>query len=108
MRAVFPGAALEVDLSVLDPERGIVRSEEQVREYGRTLRRMLDLITQRYPFVQRVHIFYAWPVALAFHRGQQISENIHPAVTVWNFRQEYGWGLNLSSTSLGEPCMVSP
>jgi nucleoside phosphorylase len=107
-RAVFPRAALEVDLSVLDPERGVVRSEEQVREYGRTFRRMLDLITQRYPFVQRVHIFYAGPVALAFHLGQQISENIHPAVTVWNFRQEYGWGIDLAAASLGEPCVVRP
>src|SRR5712692_3033289 len=107
-RAVFPHAALEVDLSVPDPERGVVRSEEQVREYGRTFRRVLDLITQRCPSVQRIHIFYAGPVALAFHLGQQISENIHPAVTVWNFRQEYGWGIDLAAASLGEPCVVRP
>ena len=107
-RAVFPHAALEADLSVPDPERGVVRSEEQVREYGRAFRRVLDLIAQRYPGVQRIHIFYAGPVALAFHLGQQISENIHPAVTVWNFRQEYGWGIDLAAASLGEPCVVRP
>ena len=106
-RAVFPRAALEVDLTVPDPERGVVRSEEQVREYGRTFRRVLDLITQRCPAVQRIHIFYAGPVALAFHLGQQISENIHPAVTVWNFRQQYGWGIDLAAASLGEPCVVT-
>lgn len=107
-RAVVPHAVLEVDLSVPDPERGVMRSEEQVREYGRTFRRVLDLITQRFPAVQRIHIFYAGPVALAFHLGQQISENIHPAVTVWNFRQEYGWGIDLAAASLGEPCVVRP
>ncbi len=85
-----------------------MRSEEQVREYGRTFRRVLDLIAQRYSAVQRIHIFYAGPVALAFHLGQQISENIHPAVTVWNFRQEYSWGIDLSAASLGEPCVVRP
>ncbi len=107
-RAVLPRAALEVDLSVPEPERGVVRSEEQVREYGRTFRRVLDLIAQRYSAVQRIHIFYAGPVALAFHLGQQISENIHPAVTVWNFRQEYSWGIDLAAASLGEPCVVHP
>ena len=107
-RAVFPRAALEVDLSVPGPERGVVRSEEQVREYGRMFRWVLDLIAQRCPSVQRIHIFYAGPVALAFHLGQQISENIHPAVTVWNFRQEYGWGIDLAAASLGEPCVVRP
>src|SRR6266852_4661081 len=107
-RAVFPRAALEVDLSVPGPERGVVRSEEQVREYGRMFRWVLDLIAQRCPSVQRIHIFYAGPVALAFHLGQQISENIHPAVTVWNFRQEYGWGIDLAAASLGELCVVRP
>jgi len=107
-RAVFPRAALEVDLSVPDPERGVVRSEEQVREYGRTFRRVLDLIAQRCPSAQHIHIFYAGPVALAFHLGQQISENIHPAVTVWNFRQEYGWGIDLAAASLREPCVLRP
>ncbi len=105
---VFPRAALEVDLSVPDPERGVVRSEEQVRKYGSTFRRVLDLITQYYPAVRHIHIFYAGPVALAFHLGQQISENIHPAVIVWNFRQKYGWGIDLAAALFGEPCVVRP
>ncbi len=43
-RAVVPRAALEVDLSVPEPERGVVRSEEQVREYGRTFRSRMPVI----------------------------------------------------------------
>jgi nucleoside phosphorylase len=107
-RAVLPRAALEVEMSVPQPERGVVRSEGQVRDYGRAFRRVLDLITQRYPALQRIHVFYAGPVALAFHLGQQISENIHPAVTVWNFRQGYGWGIDLAAASGGEPGVVYP
>jgi 5'-methylthioadenosine/S-adenosylhomocysteine nucleosidase len=107
-RSVFPHTAIEVDLSVPDPVRGVVRSEEQVRAYGRTFRSVLDLIAQRCPSVQHIHIFYAGPVALAFHLGQQISENIHPAVTVWNFHQKYSWGINLAAASLGGPCVVHP
>jgi hypothetical protein len=107
-RAVLPPAALEVEMSVPQPERGVVRSEGQVRDYGRAFRRVLDLITQRCPALQRIHVFYAGPVALAFHLGQQISENIHPAVTVWNFRQGYGWGIDLAAASGGEPGVVYP
>jgi hypothetical protein len=33
-RAVVPKAALQIDLGLAQPERGIVRSEEQVREYA--------------------------------------------------------------------------
>jgi len=105
--AVLP-AAIEIEMSVPHPERGVVRSEEQVREYGRAFRRVLDLLTQRCSAIQRIYVFYAGPVALAFHLGQQISENIHPAVTVWNFRQGYGWGIDLAAASRGEPCIVNP
>jgi hypothetical protein len=107
-RAILPRAALEVEMSMPQPERGVVRSEEQVRHYGQAFRRVLDLITQRCPALQRIHVFYAGPVALAFHLGQQISENIHPTVTVWNFRQGYGWGIDLAAASGGEPCIVYP
>jgi hypothetical protein len=36
-------------------------------------------------------LFYAGPVSLAFHLGQQISENIYPPVIVWNYRREQGY-----------------
>jgi hypothetical protein len=44
-----------------------------------------------------IHLFYAGPVSLAFHLGQQISENIHPPVIVWNYRREqgYNWAVDL-------------
>jgi hypothetical protein len=106
-RKVVPEGAIEVDLK-LPPQRSIVRSENQVREYGQVFRRTMDLITQRIPNVNRVHLFYAGPVSLAFHIGQQISENIHPPVIVWNFHRGYDWAIDLAAAYVGEQCVIRP
>ncbi len=107
--AVVPPRAIEIDLTVVpEPVRGVVQSEKQVREYGRVFRRTLDWIAQNMPTGQRVHLFYAGPVALAFHLGQQISENIHPPVTVWNYHRRYDWAIDLADAYIGEECIVPP
>ncbi|MBE9013466.1 SAVED domain-containing protein [Pseudanabaenaceae cyanobacterium LEGE 13415] len=105
---VAPEGAIEIDLTLSNPERSIVRSEAQVREYGQIFRRTLDLIAQKLPPGQRIHLFYAGPVSLGFHLGQQISENIHPPVIVWNYHRKYDWAIDLSTAYLGEECIVRP
>lgn len=108
-RAVVPRPALEVDAALQEPKRGVVQSEDQVRRYGQVFRReILDPIAQLAPGIERVHVFYAGPVALAFHLGQQISENIHPPVVVWNYSRGYGWAIDLAAAAIGEPCVVRP
>jgi nucleoside phosphorylase len=108
-RDVVPSPAFEVDLTVPIPERGIVKSEEQTRTYGRVFRRVIDGIAQQAPGCRRVHLFYAGPVSLAFHLGQQISANIHPAVTAWNFRRgAYDWGVDLAAAAVGSDSVVYP
>ena len=101
-------AAVDVALSVPVPARNIVRSEEQTRQYGRTFRETLDTLSRMMPACHRVHIFYAGPMALAFHIGQQISENIHPAVVVWNYSRGYDWAIDLAKAVEGTPCIVRP
>jgi nucleoside phosphorylase len=101
-------ARLQIDLSVAEPVRGVVRSEEQVREYGRVFRETLDQLRKVMPACRRVHLFYAGPMALAFHVGQQISENTHPPVVAWNFSRGYEWGIDLAAAVSGEPCVVRP
>ena len=66
------------------------------------IRATLDSLRTVMPACQRVHLFYAGPMALAFHLGQQISENIHPPVTVWNFSRGYEWGIDLAAAVTGE------
>lgn len=108
-RAVVPRPLLEIGLALPTPTRSIVHSEEQTRAYGRDFRRVMDAIARHAPACRRVHLFYAGPVSLAFHIGQQVSANIHPAVTVWNFRRgAYEWGIDLAAASVGEPCIVRP
>jgi len=99
---------LTIDLEHPEIGRSVVRSEDQVREYGRSFRETLDLIRKCMPACRRVHLFYAGPMALAFHIGQQISENIHPPVVVWNFSRKYEWGIDLAAALSGEPCILRP
>ena len=107
-RIVTPLDAIEIDLTLPNPERSIVRSEKQTREYGRIFRQTLDWIVENLPSNQRIHLFYAGPVALAFHLGQQISENIHPPVIVWNFHRRYDWAIDLAAAYKDEDCMIRP
>lgn len=101
-------ARLKIDLEYPAIDRGVVRSEEQVREYGRVFRQTLDSIRKQMPACRRIHLFYAGPMALAFHIGQQISENIHPPVVVWNFSRKYEWAIDLAAAMSGEPCTIRP
>jgi len=107
-KVAVPHACAEVDLMVPRPERGIVRSEEQVHSYGQEFRRVIDTLARYLPAGRRIHLFYAGPMALAFHIGQQISANIHPPITVWNYRQGYGWAIDLAAAFSGESCIVRP
>ena len=104
---VVPKAALDIEMGVLKPERGVIRSEAQVRDYGRQFRQALDLIAVHAPHITKIHLFYAGPVALAFHLGQQISENIHPPVVAWNYSRSYEWGIDLAAASAGTPAILT-
>jgi len=109
IRAVGLHDALIVDLKLPHPKRGIIRSEEQVRAYGHTFRSILDLLIERSPAIKCIHVFYAGPMALAFHSAQQIAGDIHPPVIAWNFRPGgYDWGINLAEASFGNPSIVYP
>jgi nucleoside phosphorylase len=99
---------IQIELAHPAVERSVIKSEEQVREYGQVFRETLDLIRRLMPSCRRIHLFYAGPMALAFHLGQQISENIHPPVVVWNFSRKYEWGIDLAAAMSGEPCVVRP
>ena len=101
-QAIVPSPLASVDLAVPDPQRNLVRSENQVHLYGRVFRKALDEIVRLFPGTDRIHVFYSGPVALAFHFGQQVSENIHPPVTVWNFSRGYDWGIDLEAVSRGD------
>ena len=103
---VVPQAAREINIGPAETKRDVITSEEQVRAYGLVFRKVLDGITERVPKVGRIHLFYAGPVTLAYHFGQQISENIHPPVVVWNYSRKYDWGIDLSLAATGEDAVI--
>lgn len=105
---VAPTPIAAIDLSVPVPRRSLIRSEAQTREYGRVFRQTLDQIVALLPNATRVHVFYSGPVSLAFCMGQQVSENIHPPVTVWNYGRGYDWGIDLESVSRGDVRIIRP
>jgi len=108
-RLVVPRPAALIDLAVPHPARGIVRSEAQTRNYGQVFRHALDGIASHAGPLRRVHLFYAGPVALAFHLGQQISENIHPPVVVWNYHGgRYDWAIDLGAAAHGDDGALRP
>jgi nucleoside phosphorylase len=101
--------ALIVELKVPYPKRGIVRSEEQVRKYGCIFHNVLDLLIEQCPAIKCIHVFYAGPMALAFHMAQQIAGDVHPPVVAWNFLPpRYDWGIDLTTASFGNPCIIRP
>ena len=106
-KPVVPNSLCEIDLAIPDTRRNKVVSEAQVREYGAVFRETLERVMHLYPKVIRIHLFYAGPCSLAFHLGQQISENMHPPVVVWNYAQgAYKWGINMWKARMGEADVI--
>ena len=75
---IVPNPIASLHLSIDQPKRDIVTSEEQLQQYSDAFRDMLDEIHNKLPNTERVHIFYSGPVALTFWvnarcRGLKVS-----------------------------------
>ena len=90
-----------LNLNIAQPEIGVVTSEEQLQQYSTAFRNMLDKVHNKLPNTERVHIFYAGPVALAVYFGRQISKTIHPRIIVYNHSTKanphYAWGIEVTA-----------
>jgi hypothetical protein len=74
-----------------------VRSARQARAYGEAFRRVLDGLTDR---AERVDVFYAGPLSVAFEIGRSVTGTFHPPVRVWNYADgRYGWAVELNPRS---------
>lgn len=106
-RQAVPAAGIDVQVGVAHPTLDVVRSEDQIRVYGDVFRQALDNLAAL--GTQRIHVFYAGPVALAFHLGQRISMNIHPPVVVWYYKQgRYTYGVDLAAAVAEDSSIVMP
>jgi hypothetical protein len=84
-KVVAPDALAEIDISVADPDKMWLRSQEQLVRLGREFRRVLKLIGQRVPDAARVHLFVAGPTPACLVIGQAINPRMTPQVELYQF-----------------------
>ncbi|SEU27938.1 hypothetical protein SAMN05443639_11379 [Stigmatella erecta] len=108
-QAVLPeqDVRLDVHCRVEEPQRGIVRREEQAHEYARQLRLALDQHIARDPLITSIHVFAAVPVSIAFHLGQSLTASWLPLCYVYNHGAQenprYKWRLCIQKAAQGQP-----
>ncbi len=94
---IVPLATPIIELTLPSPKLDTVTNIEQLESYALSFRGVLDEIHNLRTKINRVHVFYAGPVSLAFRCGQMISPTIHPKVLVYNYfsrdEPKYRWGI---------------
>lgn len=110
----FPSPAIERAVGVPDrvvhlwhPElegrqswrRRAVLSGAQARAYGEAVGDVLDELSG---ITERVDLFLAGPLSVAFEIGRRVARTMHPPVTVWNWVDpRYDWGIELNPRAEG-------
>jgi len=90
-----------MELTLSSPTLDVVRNVGQLEKYALAFRAMLDEIHNFSTPINRIHVFYAGPVSLAFRCGQLISPTIHPKILVYNYSSQdtpkYKWGIQVNT-----------
>ncbi|PTL78195.1 SAVED domain-containing protein [Vitiosangium sp. GDMCC 1.1324] len=110
-RAVLPEEEVRLDVHCRldEPQRGIVRREDQAQEYARQLCLALDQHIAKNSSIQQIHVFAAVPVSIAFHLGQALTASWLKSCCVYNHGAEdvprYKWRLWLQAAKKGLPAV---
>lgn len=88
-----------VELFLDEPHFDAIVCNQQLDNYANVFFKLLNECQQ--DNINRINIYYAGPMSLAFKLGQMIKPTIHPEVYVYNFSNmdtpNYGWALKMSS-----------
>lgn len=80
-------------------QRNAVISLDQLNEYQRTFRNLLDEINQRFPKLERIHLFYSGQTSLAYRLGSTVSSRMDADIWLYNYVRssypKYNWAINL-------------
>lgn len=83
-----------------EPKRNVIVSTEQINEYQKQFRVLLDEIHQRYPNLNKIHLFYSGQPSLAYRLGSAISPRMDREIWIYNnvksANPQYKWVLKLS------------
>jgi hypothetical protein len=81
------------------PHRNAIIGVEQLDTYKEEFRRLLDKILQKYPNLQRVHLFYSGQPSFAYRLGSALTERMDKEIIAYNYvgssNPKYNWAINL-------------
>lgn len=86
-------------LHLKHPHRNAIVCLEQINEYQKQFRHVLDEINQTFPHLERIHLFYSGQPSLAYRLGSTISPRMDKDIWVYNHvgvaNPKYNWAINL-------------
>ncbi|MFT3895280.1 MAG: SAVED domain-containing protein [Anaerolineales bacterium] len=110
LNEIVPGPGSILELTVPSPALDSIRNVDQLETYASAFRAVLDRIHNLGTSIERVHVFYAGPVSLAFRCGQLISPTIHPRILVYNYfshgQPKYKWGIHVNAPATASDFLV--
>lgn len=83
-RSVIARALVEIDIGIDAPNEDALTPDD-VEEAGRLFSKALDSVARYMPNADRVHVFAAVPVGVAFALGACVNPTIHHAVQTYQF-----------------------
>jgi len=89
---VISDPLVEIDIALEHPSETAFTSFEEMNEVARAFRRALDVLGNRFPGVQRVHLFASVQPGIALLLGAQISTTMHPPVQTYQYERHAGEG----------------
>ncbi len=88
-------------MSLEQPEKDLLISEEQLLGYVKEIRRNYEAFKNDLPKLRHLHLFLAAPMSLVFNIGRLLKSNdMPPMVTVYHYKNPaYVWGLEITAAS---------
>ncbi|MCM3567568.1 SAVED domain-containing protein [Neobacillus mesonae] len=81
------------------PHRNAIVCMEQLNQYQKQFRQLLDEINQTYPQLKKIHLLYSGQPSLAYRLGSAISPRMDKEIWVYNYvgisYPKYNWTINL-------------
>jgi len=84
-RRVIPEPLVEIDIELERPAEDAFTHLEEMQGVAQAFRQALDAIGDRFPGIQRVHMFASVQPGVALLLGAQISKTMHPAVQTYQY-----------------------
>jgi hypothetical protein len=82
---VVPRWLAQVDIALDTPGEDALQSPQDVEAVAVAFKRALDRLHDLFPNAERIHLFAAVQVGVAFLMGTRVSQTIHPPVQTYQF-----------------------